>query len=109
MFPGYRHKHERRPYPTTPGYPQGASHSHQLKGNRATISSPGRPQGIAPTIHEAALRATLRGMGRTCIVGAIPCGRPGKRLEMLTLVRIGYPQGASLLWTNALEEPTRPW
>ncbi|MEO8956192.1 MAG: hypothetical protein ABI465_16695 [Ktedonobacteraceae bacterium] len=39
---------------------------------------PGQPQGIAPTIHEAALRAASHEGRRGDIVGAIPCGRPGK-------------------------------
>src|SRR5437763_1480760 len=46
---------------------------------------PGRPQGIAPTIH-----APLKPL--RCIVGAIPCGRPGgmaSQADPLTLVSMG--------------------
>ena len=44
---------------------------------------PGRPQGIAPTIHTLPLQQVAR-RATSYIVGAIPCGRPGR--ELLALV-----------------------
>src|SRR5437763_16043399 len=37
---------------------------------------PGRPQGIAPTILRLAFRREVALGAASCIVGAIPCGRP---------------------------------
>ena len=44
------------------------------------LEEPGRPQGIAPTIHEPS------GQHRR-IVGAIPCGRPGKMSYLTPIER----------------------
>ena len=37
---------------------------------------PGRPQGIAPTIIRLVFRQEVALGAASCIVGAIPCGRP---------------------------------